>query len=198
MTSKNLSSPDRSSCLEIGTVIRAHGLRGEIRVRMHDPASEVLFHLKQIFLAPKSPRFSAKPSSPTQQSLAEPSLVAYHIENLRPSGNGIYLVTLTGVQDRSSAETLQEAVVFVEREALPPLRNHEWYLVDVVGWRVMEKERLIGTIEKIEHAGAQNWLVLQEGIWIPAVPVFLIHFEKERKILFVELPEGLLELNAHP
>lgn len=187
-----MSLPARSSWLEIGTMVRAHGLRGELCLRLHDPTSDVLFQVDRLFVGPKSPSRSKQPP-PT-----DVSLIPYTIKNVRSVGNGLYLVILAGVLDRSSAETLQAAAVLVKRDDLAPLANDEMYVADAVGWRVVEKEKVLGIIERVEHVGTQNWWVLQGDIWIPAVPSFLIRFDKEQQILFVELPEGLLELNARP
>src|SRR5262249_7290243 len=54
----------------------------------------------------------------------------------RPTPKGV-LLSLGGVHDRTAAESLQGWHVSVERAALPPLEEGEYYLCDLVGAEVL-------------------------------------------------------------
>lgn len=68
------------------------------------------------------------------------------------------------ISDRDQAALLIGAEIQVEREALPRLRKHEFYAVDLVGLKVENSEgQLLGTVSEVTSNGAQNVLVVREG-----------------------------------
>ena len=105
------------SQVEIGRVIKPHGIRGEVGVLLHHTESVLLEHLTEVTV-----HLNAGESK------------ALHIENAAKMGQG-YRLKFEGCNDRNAAEVLRGATLWVPREALPPLDDEE-YLVDLVGLRV--------------------------------------------------------------
>ena len=106
------------SQVEIGRVVKPHGIRGEVGVLLHQPESDLLEHLSELTL---------------QLQAGESQLI--RLERVAKMGKG-YRVKFPGFDDRDSAERLRGATLWVAREALPKLEGDEQYLVDLVGVRV--------------------------------------------------------------
>ena len=54
--------PDKPDTVEIGFVARAHGIRGEVRVHLHNPASTALDDAEVLWLGAREYRIeSARP-----------------------------------------------------------------------------------------------------------------------------------------
>ena len=122
-----------SDTLEIGRVSKAHGILGELRVALHWEASDSLLHAERVWLA------RGEGSKP------------YEVERARGVPRG-FLIKLRGVDDRNAAEALQGSSVSVLRSALPPLEPGEYYLVDLIGARVLGPEGELGKVtEVISH-----------------------------------------------
>ena len=120
--------------LSIGRVSRAHGLRGELRVELHFAGSDALGHVDELWLG-------KSPDTPE-------GAVRYVIEAARPVPKA-YLVKLEGVSDCNAAEALQRSSVWVPRTALPATDESEYYLVDLIGAKVVGPEGEIGTVVEI-------------------------------------------------
>jgi 16S rRNA processing protein RimM len=104
--------------IELGRISRPHGLQGEVEVRLHWAASTSLLDAREVVLSgPKGERRCS-------------------VERARPTPKGV-LLSLGGVSDRTTAEGLQGWLVSIERSALPPLEEGEYYLCDVVGAEVL-------------------------------------------------------------
>jgi 16S rRNA processing protein RimM len=116
--------------LEVGRVSKAHGITGELRVVPHWESSDALEQVKEIGLTSNGKR------------------VSYALERARVVPKG-YLVKLRGVDDRNAAEALQGATVSVARSQLSPLEPGEYYLVDLIGAKVLGPEGEIGEVTGI-------------------------------------------------
>jgi 16S rRNA processing protein RimM len=128
--------------LEIGRVSKAHGILGELRVTTHWESSDSLEHAEQIWLGLNG------------------GSVAYGVERARPVPRA-YLVKLRGVDDRNSAEALHGATVSVLRTALAPLEPGEYYLVDLVGAKVIGPEGELGEVISVTSHPTVDVIVLK-------------------------------------
>ena len=117
--------------IEIGRVIKPHGLAGEVKVRLHFEGSRALFDCEELILG--------------RDGEAD---VVLAIEASRASPVGPIL-KLAGVDDREAAEALRGARLSVDRSALPELEPGEYYLGDLVGARVEGPEGAIGEVVQI-------------------------------------------------
>jgi len=121
---------EASPGLEIGRVSKAHGITGELRIVPHWESSDALDRVEEIWLTLKDKRS------------------AYVVERARAVPRA-YLVKLRGVDDRNAAEALHGATVTVARSALSPLEPGEYYLIDLIGAKVLGPEGEIGEVTGI-------------------------------------------------
>jgi 16S rRNA processing protein RimM len=179
--------------LQIGVVCRPHGLRGELRVRLHDPASTALEGLVELWTG--SDAGDAVPDGA--------GLRKWRVKTARPQNEGFYLLTLEGLADRSGADGMRGQVLYAPREALPQLDDDEFYLADLVGCRVVDLSgQEIGLATAVQDIAGNPLLVVQRSqraeALIPLVPQILVEVDLERRVLHIDPPEGLLDLDARP
>lgn len=169
--------------LEIGAVCRPHGLRGELRVKLHDPASSALAVAEHLWTEKES-------EGPKQ----------WRLTSCRGETNGFYVVSLDGISDRTAAEGLTRQKLLMKRSALGELDPGEFYLADLVGCDVVTTDgERIGVVSEVMSFGAQPQLVIarppRESALVPTVPAFLSSFDPERRLLTIDAPAGLLDLD---
>jgi 16S rRNA processing protein RimM len=164
--------------LEIGVVTRAHGLGGQLRVKLFAAAEDVLEQVRAVRLRHADGR---------EQD--------HDIRRVQPGSKGLPVLELAGCTNRNAAEALRGAAVLVHRDALPPLQTDEFYLADTVGCAVeLADGTSLGRVAEIGDNGAQPLLMIRHGerlYNVPAVPEFVVDFDGQRLVL--ELPDGLLE-----
>lgn len=70
---------------------------------------------------------------------------------------GFAYVTLTGVETRNDAETLVGRKVEIDRSMAGELESDEYYVVDLVGCRVLLSDgRELGTLESVDNYGSAD------------------------------------------
>lgn len=118
------------------------------------------------------------------------------------AGDGEYLVDFTGVSDRDTAERLVGSHCLVARELLPDdfdelLRADAGH---VSGYRVVD-EALgeLGPVVEVREMPTQDLLVVEHSageVLIPFVDEFVRDIDEDEGIVYVSVPQGLIDLNA--
>lgn len=119
-------APDR--WVPVAVVARAHGVRGELRLRVHNPDSDLLLARPRVALR-----------------AADGELRAAKIERAR-AANGAILAFFEGVGDRDAADALRGREVCVRRSDFPKLDDGEFYVCDVLGAEVVDAGGPIGRV----------------------------------------------------
>jgi 16S rRNA processing protein RimM len=166
--------------LEIGAVTRAHGLRGDVRVRLHWSGSDTLEGVRVVLL----------------RSGASQSTREFSVHSARRSPQGLIL-KLDGVDDRDSAEALRGSLVSVPREFLPQLDEGEYYLSDLVDAEVRCEGEVIGVVESIRLHPSVDCLVILTGtgkrVEQPVVSHWLESVDVDAGVVLLSSRDGLIE-----
>lgn len=164
-----------------GVVVKAHGLRGEVKVRPFTQSPDSLTRYRQLYLG--------------SEDAATP--MPHACELARVSGSAV-IVRLAGCADRDKAEHLVGQLVWLSVADLPPAGEGEYYLHTLVGKRAETTDgQVLGTVTAIIDAGGQDILVIRNGaneVLAPAVREFIREIGEARLVL--DLPPGLLEING--
>lgn len=156
--------------IEIGILSKPHGLKGEIKLSLHSPDSNLILNLKEVFIDDLS----------------------FKINNVKKIPNGALLKFLSK-DDRTSIEKLVKKKVFVTKELIPELPYGEYYFFELIGSDVVYNDEIVGTLIEIVETKANNIYVIKmkdgEEILIPKTDSFIKNFDKKKKILEVILPE---------
>ncbi|HEY9737035.1 MAG TPA: ribosome maturation factor RimM [Trichocoleus sp.] len=126
--------------LEVGRIVGAQGLRGEVRIY---PDSD----FPERFLKPGK-RWIRRAHT---QALEELELV----EGRYLAGKGLYVVQFKEICDRTQAENLHNAALLVPTSERPELDPGEFFVSDLVGLKVIlhESQTEIGTVVDVYAAG---------------------------------------------
>lgn len=165
--------------VELGKIGRPHGVRGEMRLFLHNPSSELVFHLDEFWIAPDE---HATP-------------VSYGIRSVKDSAK-FFILSLKGVQHRDAAQTLCGHRVYVPRDLLPTLDNGEFYVNDLIGIVVTHNTdgtclgRIVGSREQ---GGIEVVTVSDDSreIQIPIVDDFVVDLDVDGKTMTVRDVEDL-------
>ena len=151
--------------LEVGRILRAHGLRGEVVVRF------------------TSERGERRAAGAVAQGPSGPLTVEW----ARAGSGGDWVVKFAEVPDRTAAEAMHGAVLRAEAIDDPD----ELWVHELLGAVVVDQggcER--GTVTEVHEGSAADLLVLDTGHLVPVT--FVVGKEPGR--ILVDTPDGLFEL----
>ena len=161
--------------VEVGRILDAWGIKGGVKVQAYSADAQALFSSRRWFLQPPE---QDKPMMVKPKGGAIPRLIK--ITSVRDHGEGI-VATIQGVTDRSGAETLRGARIFVSRSVFPSADPDEFYWVDLIGLTVVNRQgEALGTVEGLIDTGPHSVLrIVPAGLTAPVKP------DQERLVPFV-------------
>jgi len=125
-------------------------------------------------------------------SLADGQFQRYQVTHMRRVGERI-LLRLDGCVSRETAQLLTGCEICVQREALPPSPEGEFYWWDLEGLTVYtENGECLGQVEEFFPTGSNEVLVVRKGQQETLLP-----FIKE-VILTVDADQGIIQVRAIP
>lgn len=136
MAANTPKAPDGKICIaQIGA---AHGVNGEVRVKLFsdDPASLTIYG--PLENADGSRRFSIKYAKPSK---------------------GVYICRIKGLMDRNEAEMMNGTKLYVDRSCLPEPEEDAFYYCDLIGCEArLEDGNVLGAIVGVHDFGAGDLL----------------------------------------
>jgi len=122
----------------LAAVIGAQGLKGEVKAKLFTAAPDAL------------PRFGVLHTKAGRKLT---------ITAFRPTKEGEAVIAFEDVRDRNQAEALKGTELFVDRAALPPTDEDEFYHADLIGQEVRDSEgRTLGKVSALHNFGASDVL----------------------------------------
>jgi 16S rRNA processing protein RimM len=164
--------------VEIGRIAKAHGLLGEVGVKLHWSDSEVLFEVDEV-------RVEHDGAARTLR-----------VESVRPTPKGL-LLKLEGIDDRNAAEALRGARVSVPRSALGELQAGEYYLSDLIGCRVVAPAGEVGVVVEVRvHPSVDSAIIADPSGKLreqPLVDAWVEEVDLDARVLRLSSTDGLVE-----
>ena len=178
-------TPDRNTLpeyLEIGLIVRPHGVRGEMVV---EASSELLPGLESgttIFYGPDREKLM--------------------VERVRPH-RGRLLLMAKAITDRDQAEALRQQILYLHSDEVDPLPDGSFYYWQIIGLEVYaESGAKLGVVKQIIETGANDVYVLEDDegreVLIPAIEEVILKVDLDREQIVVHLLPGLIQTPKEP
>ncbi len=182
MARKQAGGRSAQTQLRVGRLTKAHGLKGALKLELFtdDPERRFVPGAEFALQVPTSSPWHGK----------RITLTELRWYNGQPVG------FFEGVTDRTGAESLVKAILWVDQSADEPQEEDAWYDHQLIGLGVVREGERIGSIARVEHLPAQDLLVVKTGdreVMVPFVKAIVPTVDTERGIVTVTPPTGLFE-----
>ena len=181
-----MAEANRKTELRVGRLTKAHGLKGALKVELYtdDPSSR--FTPGAVFT------LQVPAESPWSGASLELDEMRWY--NQQP------VAFFVGVDDRTAAETLVKAILWVslDPDALPD-EEDAWYDHQLVGLRVLHGDDEVGRVARVDHFPAQDLLIVTTpngDVMVPFVSAIVPSVDVVAGTVTVTPPPGLFEVNA--
>lgn len=166
--------------ISIGRVVRAQGMKGEVRVQSLTDFPERLTGLKQVWM-----------------TLGQDAPRIILVEKMRWQKSAP-IFKFVGVNSRDEAEHLIQGLLQLRREELLPLPSDTFYVFEVVGMTVLTEEgQTVGTVVEVLSLPANDVYVVASPageILIPATKEVVREVNTAKRTIVIRPLAGLLEV----
>jgi 16S rRNA processing protein RimM len=165
--------------LEIGRIIRPHGLAGRMKVLSYLESQDVLDELAEVFIGRRAQETTAFPLDAVQ------------------TGREFFILKLGGIEDKDAALKIMGSSVWMPSEQMKKLPDGEYYWNEIIGLEVVtEGGRVLGRIESVFPTGSNDVYVcrgMEKEILLPAIGDVILKIDRDHGIMVVRLMKGLTE-----
>ena len=175
--------PQRSE-LRVGRLTKAHGLKGALKLELYTDEPDLRFQ----------PGAQVSLQVPTDSPWFGQQLT---VKELRYYNNHP-VVFFDGVDDRTAAESLSRAILWVEYDPeARPSEEDAWFDHQLLGLDVLRDDAVIGQIQRLDHLPAQDLIVVAtnggDEVLLPFVKQFVPEVNVDAGFIRVTPPGGLFE-----
>jgi 16S rRNA processing protein RimM len=170
--------------LAIARIIKPQGRRGEVAAAILTDFPARFGSLRQVFLERRD----------RQPEPAEVESAWTH--------KGRIILKFKGIDSIEEANRLRSLHVLIRHEERTELAAHQYYVSDLVGCRVITAQgghHELGTVTEVEPTGGVDLLCVRRPdgreLLIPLAEAVCTRIDPEGKLIVVEPPEALLDLN---
>jgi len=171
------------SGLRVGRLLKAHGLKGAIKLELYtdDPALRFVPGSVYTLQVPDESPWFGKTVTLTE-------LKWY---------NDHAVVFLEGIADRDAAESLVKAILWVDDDKdARPAEEDAWYDYQLIGLSVRRGGVAVGTIARVDHFPAQDLLIVDTAageVLVPFVKAIVTGVDIDAGTMDIDPPIGLFE-----
>lgn len=166
----------------VGTVIKPHGIKGEVAVGISNDSPE-LFRTGRTFVLRRE-------KGP--ERVLEIAAVRFH--------QGRALISFRGIHDRSAAEQLRRYDLYIPAADLPATESDEFYHFEVLDSQVVDESgRRIGRVSAILETGPAVLLDIETpggSFYLPFVAEYIAQVRRAEKELVIRNFHPLMTLDA--
>ncbi|MEZ4321419.1 MAG: ribosome maturation factor RimM [Myxococcota bacterium] len=156
--------------VELGSISGVFGVRGEVRLHLHNRESDLLEDgLDVVLVTPEGERFGATVRA-------------------RPGAGKRVLGRIEGIDQRDWAEALIGTSIVVPHAILPDPDEGEYYLEEIVGMAVCTGDHVHGRVIEVHTTGPIEVMELDTGAYLPSTGAHIVGIDRVTRV--IEVVEG--------
>lgn len=170
----------KSDCYRLGSIAKLHSFKGELSIYLDVDDPFEYTELESVFVE------------------YDNKLIPFFLESIKVRQNGFAVVKFEDINSERQATTILKCGLYLPLDTLPELDETEFYFHEIEGFKVMDTNLgEIGTVINVLDY-AKNPLIAisyqNHEILIPKQDQFVHSANRDKRILHVTTPEGLVEM----
>ncbi|WP_026754741.1 ribosome maturation factor RimM [Sediminibacter sp. Hel_I_10] len=170
----------KEDCFYLGKIVKKYSFKGELLAKLDTDEPELYEALDSIFVDLRG------------------NLVPFFLESSQLHKSELLRIKFEDVETEQDADALLKCGLYLPIEFLPKLEDDKFYFHEIIGFKVEDKHfGHVGTIVSVNDSTAQSLFEIDRDgieILIPMNDEFISKVDKKNKTIFVETPEGLIDL----
>ena len=140
--------------IEVGRILDAWGVKGWLKILPHSTLPEALFSAKSWFLQAPDAKFR-----PGFNAFS--GTVAINVDEAKTHSDSV-VAKIADLDDRDAAEALRGCRIFLPRSSFPAATKDEYYWVDLIGLKVVNREGVVlGCVRDLMATGPHSVLCVE-------------------------------------
>ena len=169
----------KDDCFEVGYIVKTHGLKGEVGIHLDVDNPAEYADIEGLLIEKNG------------------EMVPFFIQRIRINTDKA-IVKFEGIDTIEAAQPLVRSTLYLSLDQLDKLSDDQFYYHDIIGYQIVDDTKgALGTIKTIYNQPHQDLISMdykEKEVLIPISKEHVLKVNHEKKELYVNLPEGLLEI----
>jgi 16S rRNA processing protein RimM len=170
----------KEECFYLGKIVKKYSFKGELLAKLDTDQPQLYENIEALFLDINN------------------RLIPYFVMTSRLHKSNLLRLKLEDVNTESDADELLRKEVYLPLDLLPKLDGKAFYYHEVIGFEIWEKSfGKVGVLKGVNDQSAQALFEIERNgdeILIPIHDEFIINIDRDKKIITVKTPPGLIDL----
>ncbi len=170
----------KEDCFYLGKIVKKYSFKGELLAKLDTDEPELYENLDAIFIDLRG------------------NLVPFFVESSQLHKSDLLRLNFEDVDSEADADTLLKCDLYLPIDLLPKLEGNKFYFHEVIGFKITDENfGEVGIIKRVNDSTAQALFEIDRNsieILIPMNDEFIVNVDRENKTVFVNTPEGLIDL----
>lgn len=171
---------NKNECFYLGKLVKKYSFKGEVLAKLDTDEPEVYENLEAVFIDLRG------------------QLVPYFIESSQLHKSELLRIKFEDVDTEADADAILKCDLYLPLDLLPKLDGDKFYFHEIIDFTVIDKNYgVVGTVKGVNDSTAQALFEIDRNgkeILIPMNDAFIEKVDKKQKTIFVNTPEGLIDL----
>ena len=168
----------KEQCFSLGKITKLHGYKGGLILHIDSSTPQYFKDLESVLLD------------------INQELVPFFLSRKGKLNGKKLLIYLEDVRAEDAHKYVGRKA-YLPESMLPKTEEDSYYDKAIIGYTAWDGEIEIGEVVNVVENSSQNLFIVEKDeqeLLIPAVDAFIKSIDSEQKIIYLELPEGLLDL----
>ncbi|GGX22311.1 ribosome maturation factor RimM [Aquimarina muelleri] len=170
----------KEECFYLGKIVSKFSFKGEVLIKLDTDEPESYLKMESVFVDYNN------------------NLVPFFIDKSALHKSDLLRVKFEDVDSEEDADDLMKTDIYLPLTLLPKLEGDQFYYHEVIGFTIQDVTfGKVGIVKAVNDSTAQALFeVDRDGIeiLIPMNDEFIGKIDRESKVIYVETPEGLIDL----
>ncbi|WP_299260520.1 ribosome maturation factor RimM [uncultured Aquimarina sp.] len=170
----------KEDCFYLGKIVSKFSFKGELLIKLDTDEPESYVKMESVFINYNK------------------NLVPFFIEKSSLHKSDLLRVKFEDVDSEEDADDLMKAEIYLPIDLLPKLDGDKFYFHEVIGFKIIDSTfGEVGVIKHINDTTSQALFEIDRDgieILIPMNDEFIDKVDRETNTVFVNTPEGLIDL----
>jgi 16S rRNA processing protein RimM len=170
----------KEDCFFLGKIVKKYSFKGELLIKLDTDEPNLYEDLDAIFIDLRG------------------NFIPFFIERSQLHKSELLRVKFEDVETEADADALLKSECYLPLSFLPELEDDKFYFHEIIGFKVEDKNfGDVGIIKGVNDTTSQSLFEIDRDgieILIPMNDEFIEKVDKKNKTIFVDTPEGLIDL----
>ena len=170
----------KEDCFYLGKIVKKYSFKGELLVNLDTDQPQIYTNIKSLFLDINN------------------RLIPYFIKESQLHKSNLLRIKLEDINTESEAKELIRKKVYLPLNLLPKLVGNTFYYHEVLGFEIWDKDLgKVGILKGVNDQSSQALFEIERNgieVLIPVHDEFIITIDRNKKIITVKTPPGLIDL----